>query len=64
MIINDSEIVESIAVILLNLRNNKIHHLEALSQIDKLIVNNSTEKLYDLVKEDDASKQEGVTDGN
>lgn len=54
MIVNDSDIVESIAVILLNLRNEKIHHLEALSQIDKLIVDNSTEKLKELVKEDDA----------
>lgn len=55
MIINDSDIVESIAIILLNFRNKKIHHLEALSQIDKLIVDNSTEKLKELVKENDVS---------
>ncbi len=54
MIVNDSDIVESIAVVLLNFKNKKIHHLEALSQIDKLVVDNSTEKLRELVKEQDA----------
>lgn len=54
MIVNDSDIVESIAMILLDFRNKKIHHLEALKQIDKLVVDNSTEKLKELVKEDDA----------
>lgn len=52
MIINDSDIVESIAIILLNLRNKKIHHLEALKQIDRLIMDNSTEKLKEFVEED------------
>jgi len=51
MIINDSDIVESIAMILLNFKNKKIHHLEALKQIDRLIVDNSTEKLKEFVKE-------------
>ncbi len=55
MIINDSDIVESIARILLDFRNKEIHHLEALKRIDRLIVDNSTEKLKELVKEGDAS---------
>ena len=59
MIVNDSDIIESIAIILLNFRNKKIHHLEALSQINKLIVDNSIEYLKEFVKENDASLGQG-----